>query len=177
MKKLLLLFFLSLNALTICAQEEKDKSLFYPEKVRTLNTTLNTLYNVISGEKGVERDWKLFKYLFKPDAKLIPSIKNKESGLFQVRYLSPGDYIKSSGNWLVENGFFEKEIHRKTETFGNMTQVFSTYEAYKSETDEEPFMRGINSIQLLNDGERWWIVNIYWTQETPENPIPKKHLR
>lgn len=164
-------------ALPINAQEGENKSLHYPEKVKTLESTINTLYKVISGEKGVERDWELFKYLFMSNAKLIPTIKNKENGLFQVRYMSPDDYINSSKDWLVENGFFEKEIHRKVETYGNIAQVFSTYESFKSNADKKPFMRGINSIQLLNDGERWWIINIYWTQENPLNTIPKKYLR
>ena len=24
-----------------------------------------------------------------------------------------------------------------------------------------PFMRGINSIQLFNDGTRWWVVTVF----------------
>lgn len=175
MKKYIFLFCLSILSVTIDAQETKGKTNNYLEKVKTLDSTIETLYAVISGEKGVERDWKLFKYLFKPDAKLIPSGKNKE-GKLMVRYMKPDDYVKGSGKWLVENGFFEKEIHRKTDVFGNIAQVFSTYESFKSEADKKPFMRGINSIQLLNDGERWWVVNIYWTQETEQNPIPKKYL-
>ncbi len=147
----------------------------HTNKVKTLDSTISTLYSVISGEKGQERDWELMKFLFHPDAKLIPSGKNKE-GIYKARYMTPDDYITSSGKWLVQNGFFEKEIHRSVNTFGNITQVFSTYEAFKSETDKTPFMRGINSIQLLNDGKRWWIINIYWTQESKENPIPKAYL-
>jgi hypothetical protein len=147
----------------------------YLEKVKTLDSTIKTLYAVISGEKGVERDWELFKFLFKPDARLIPTGENNE-GDFMVRYMKPDDYVKGSGKWLVENGFFEKEIYRKTDVFGNIAQVFSTYESFKSEADESPFMRGINSIQLVNDGKRWWVVNIYWAQESEDNPIPKNYL-
>lgn len=145
------------------------------DKVKTLDLTIATLYQVISGEKGEERDWDLFKYLFHPDAKLIPTGQNKE-GLYKARFMTPDDYIASSGKWLFENGFFEKELHREVDTFGNITQVFSTYESFKSETETIPFMRGINSIQLLNDGERWWIINIYWTQETEQQPIPSQYL-
>ena len=148
----------------------------YLEKVKTLDATLENLYGVISGEKGETRDWDLFRYLFKPDAKLIPSGKNK-AGKVGCKFMTPDDYIQSSGKWLVENGFFEKEIARKTETFGNITQVFSTYESFHSESDKTPFMRGINSIQLLNDGNRWWVLNIYWMQETEETPIPTKYLK
>lgn len=148
----------------------------YLAKVKTLDATLESLYGVISGEKGEARDWDLFRYLFKPGAKLIPSGKNK-GGKIGCRFITPDEYIQSSGNWLIENGFFEKEISRKTETFGNITQVFSTYESFHSESDQAPFMRGINSIQLLNDGERWWVINIYWMQESKETPIPAKYLK
>lgn len=157
---------------TIHAQPSIEKNL---DKVGSLDSTITTLYSVISGEKSQERDWELMRFLFHPDAKLIPSGKNKE-GIYGARYMTVDDYIKNNGQWLVDNGFFEKEIHRTVNTFGNITQVFSTYNAFKSEADAEPFMRGINSIQLLNDGKRWWIINIYWTQESPENPIPKEYL-
>lgn len=161
-----------LASISLYAQSDSNN---YHEHVKTLDNTISTLYAVISGEKGEARDWDLMKFLFHPDAKLIPSGKNKE-GVYKVRYMTVQDYIDSSGKWLIENGFFEKEIHRQTNTFGNITQVFSTYEAFQSERDAEPFMRGINSIQLLNDGNRWWIINIYWTQESLENPIPKEYL-
>ncbi len=173
MKKIIMTLLLCISmTIIVDAQETTEK---YSDKVQTLDSTLKTLYGVISGEKGDARDWELFKYLFKSEAKLIPSGKNNE-GIIGTRYMTADDYIKTSGKWLVENGFFEKEINREVHTFGNITQVFSTYESFRSEADAKPFMRGINSIQLLNDGNRWWIVNIYWTQETKDNPIPKAYL-
>ncbi|MBC3848004.1 hypothetical protein H8K90_16535 [Winogradskyella echinorum] len=171
MKKTILLFvcFLALN---LSAQEDKKD---YSKNVATIDSTITTLYSVISGDKGVKRDWDLFKHLFYKDAKLIPTGKTKE-GKTVARYMSPDDYINSSGKWLLENGFHEVEISRQTQTFGNITQVFSTYESFKTKDDTEPFMRGINSIQLMHDGERWWIINIYWMQESEENPIPEEYL-
>ncbi len=165
-----LLLFPALSASVVHAQDAA-----YLDQVQTLDRTIETLYGVISGEAGVERDWDLFRYLFKPGARLIPSGKNQE-GAIGLRYMTPDDYVASSGKWLEENGFFEKEIHRETDTFGNLTHAFSTYESYRTAKDTEPFARGINSIQLLHDGRRWWIVNIYWTAETPENPIPERYL-
>ncbi len=164
---------MSLCILKSNAQHTKES---YLDKVQSLDSTLSTLYAVISGEKGEVRNWGLFEFLFLPDAKLIPSQKN-EAGVFEARYMTSSEYIQRSGKWLEENGFFEKEIHRAVHTFGNISQVFSTYESFRSETDTVPFMRGINSIQLLDDGERWWIVNIYWTQESEENPIPAEFLK
>ena len=147
----------------------------YSNHVKDVDTTIKTLYEVISGEKGEARNWDLFKYLFHKDAKLIPTGKTQD-GITQARYMTPNDYINTSGRWLIENGFYEKEISRKTESFGPVTHVFSTYQSCRSESDKTPFMRGINSIQLLFDGERYWIINIYWSSETEDLPIPKKYL-
>ncbi|GGI58385.1 hypothetical protein [Winogradskyella haliclonae] len=171
MKKLILLFILTIG-LNLPAQEKTQD---YSKNVATLDSTIETLYSVISGDKGVERNWELFKHLFHPDAKLIPTGKNRE-GQTIARYMSPEDYIKTSGKWLYENGFHEVELNRTADTFGNITQVFSTYESFRSKSDTTPFMRGINSIQLLNDAKRWWIVNIYWMQESEASPIPSEYL-
>lgn len=162
-------------SVSLCAQEAVSEAPDYSKHVLTIDSTLETLYSVISGEKGEERNWELFKYLFHKDAKLIPSGKNPE-GLSVARFMKPEGYISSSGKWLVENGFYEIEIHRETDTFGQIAQVFSTYESYRSKLDSKPFMRGINSIQLLNDGQRWWVLNIYWMQENEANPIPAQYL-
>lgn len=171
-KTIQLLSILLIISMTTSAQSPPPS---YLEKVQTLDKTIETLYAVISGEKGEKRDWELFKFLFTADAKLIPSGKDKE-GKIGYSALTPADYVKRSGSYLEENGFFEIEIHRTTESFGHVTHAFSTYESYHSKKDAAPFTRGINSIQLLNDGTRWWIVNIYWTGEREENPIPKKYL-
>ena len=172
MKKHTILGVLFFFCIVLTAQE---KTASYLKKVKSLDSTIETLYAVISGEKGEARDWDLFKYLFHPEAKLIPSGKNKE-GNVGARFMTPDDYVNSSGNYLVENGFYEIELHRKIDRFGNIAQVFSTYESYHSKSDKTPFMRGINSIQLLFDGNRWWILNIYWMQESKEHPIPKAYL-
>ncbi|WP_242205434.1 hypothetical protein [Aestuariivivens insulae] len=156
--------------------DEKPKELALDTTaVLTIDKTIKSLYAAISGEKGEARHWKQFNYLFNPNAKLIPTGKD-EFGEYKVHYMSPQDYKKNSKDWLEEHGFIEKEIYRKTEVFGPIAHVFSTYESYHSATDEEPFMRGINSIQLFYDGKRWWITNISWSQESRLNPIPKQYL-
>ena len=172
MNKIIFLFFL-LAAIKAGTQDLDTK---YLDKVQSQDAIIESLYSVISGEKGEERNWELMKYLFHPDAKLIPSRKNNTSGIISARYLTVDDYIQTSGKWLIENGFYEIELNREVHNFGNISQAFSTYESYHSKSESVPFMRGINSIQLLNDGNRWWIINIFWMQESEENPIPGEYL-
>lgn len=147
----------------------------YAKDVSSLDNILEALYASISGEKGELRDWDRFRYLFIKEARLMPSRKNQE-GELGYQMMTPHDYVVRSGKWLEENGFFEKEISREVVQYGSLVHVFSTYESYRSEKDEAPFARGINSIQLMNDGNRWWVVQIYWLAETEDLPLPKKYL-
>ena len=156
-----------------CYAQENKKD--YSTQVSSLDNIIETLYSVISGDAGVKRDWDLFRHLFHEDAKLMPTQIDK-SGIARLTYLPPQGYVDRSGPWLESNGFHEKEVHRKTEQFGNITHIFSTYEAFKSKKDKEPFMRGINSIQLLYDNERWWIANIYWQAESEEIMLSEAQL-
>lgn len=146
-----------------------------PADVATMNSTIAALYDVISGPAGKKRDWNRFRSLFIPGARLIPT-GQRQGGGFGSTVIDPEGYITRSSPFLEEQGFFEKEIARRTETFGNIAHVFSTYEARHKAEDKDPFMRGINSIQLMNDGKRWWIVTVFWEAEKPDNQLPKKYL-
>jgi hypothetical protein len=145
-----------------------------PEDVATPEALVAALYDVISGPKGQARDWNRFRSLFAPGARMIPSGKRKD-GTTGFRMLSPEDYITSSEKMLVGEGFRERELSRVVERFGPLVHVFSSYEAFR-EGDPKPFMRGINSLQLVHDGKRWWLLTVAWTPETPEQPIPAKYL-
>lgn len=146
------------------------------EDVESIEAIMGAVYDVISGPAGEKRGWDRFRSLFVADAKLIPVSPKQEGEGFGYRTLSPEDYISMAGPQLEKSGFFEKEVHRVVEQFGPIAHAFSTYESRRSPDDAEPFARGINSFQLMHDGKRWWVVNIYWTGERPELPIPAKYL-
>ncbi|HKW64299.1 MAG TPA: hypothetical protein VJN89_17230 [Candidatus Acidoferrum sp.] len=142
-----------------------------PEDVKSIDSILTALYGVISGPAG-ERDWNRFRSLFLPQARLTAATKNAD-GSARIRPMGVEDYAKGAGSYFLQHAFFENSIVNRVETFGNITQVFSSYESRRAAA-EAPFARGINSIQLLNDGTRWWIVSILWDEERPDNPLPKE---
>ena len=149
-----------------------------PEDVESINAILNAVYDVISGPAGEARDWDRMRSLFLPEARLIPSGKAPDGS---TRYLvwSLEEYISGAGGQLEANGFFEQEAFRVEERFGNIAHVFSTYESFRTAEEMEAgahFVRGINSFQLLFDGTRWWVVQVYWQAETPDQPIPDRYL-
>jgi hypothetical protein len=145
-----------------------------PADIQSVDAILAALYDVISGPAGQPRDWNRFRSLFVPDARLIPVRRDKTGPGADVLPLTPEQYQQLAGPHL-QAGFFERGIHNTTESFGDMVHVFSTYESRHTK-DGAPFQRGINSIQLLKDGNRYWIVTILWDGESPTNPIPAKYL-
>lgn len=147
-----------------------------PADVASIDQIMRAVYDVISGDAGQKRDWDRFRTFFHKDARMIPAGKNKD-GIIGARAYTPEEYIARSSPFMEKEGFFEREIARRVDLYGNIAQVFSTYESLHKADDKKPFARGINSFQLLNDGKRWWVVTIYWQGETPENPIPKEYLK
>jgi hypothetical protein len=150
-----------------------------PADVASADAIVAALYDVISGPAGQKRDWNRFRSLFIPDARLIVARGRRDSTSGQILYraMTPESYTQVAGAGLEQNGFFEREISQVSETFGGVTHRFSTYDSKRRADDAQPFARGINSIQLLNDGTRWWVVTIFWDAERPNNPIPEKYLK
>ena len=149
-----------------------------PADVCSIDAIVNAAYDGISGSAGQKRDWDRERSLFLPGARLIPTaMKAGEAEADPApQILDVEGYIARVEPYFQENGFYEKEIARRTEQCGHIAHVWSTYESRHREDDREPFMRGINSIQLFHDGKRWWIVTIYWQHETARAPIPDQYL-
>ena len=144
-----------------------------PEDVESIDAIVAALYDVISGPAGEARDWNRMRSLFIPGGRLMP-VGPRGPGAVGMRLLEVNDYIALSGATLERVGFTERELARRTERFGHIAHVFSTYEG-RAET-EDMVVRGINSIQLVNDGTRWWVVSVFWEAETAENPLPAEYV-
>lgn len=147
-----------------------------PADVVSIDAIIAAVYDVISGPAGKKRDWDRMRSLFVPGARLIPT-GPRPAGGFGSRVLTVDEYIDRAGGFLEKEGFFEREVARQTEQFGQIVHAFSTYETLHTLDDAKPFQRGINSIQLMNDGKRWWVVTIFWQGEDEKTPLPGKYLR
>ena len=146
-----------------------------PADVASIDAIVAALYDVISGPAGQPRNWARMRSLFIPGGRLMPTGPRPGATATAMRVLEVNDYIALSGPQLERVGFREREIARRTEQFGHIAHVFSTYEG-RSATDST-VVRGINSIQLMNDGTRWWVVSVFWEAERPDNPLPAQYLR
>jgi hypothetical protein len=143
-----------------------------PADVSTLDGIMKAFYETISGGKGVSRQWSRDRTLYTPDVRFVGM--DEKDGKIRVGVLNHQQYANAVNESFLSEGFTEREINRVVRKFGNIRQVFSTYEF--SNDDKTTKGRGINSLELFWDGTRWWISAVSWDDERANNPIPKEFL-
>jgi hypothetical protein len=145
-----------------------------PADVATIDGIIKAFYAVISGKPGEARQWARDKTLYTPDVRFVAM--SAPDGKPRAGIMNHNQYVNSSNDYLVKEGFVEREIGRVIRQFGNMAHVFSAYE-WETTGEKKGKGRGVNSIELYNDGARWWISAVTWEEERPDNPIPKEFLQ
>ncbi len=146
------------------------------DDVKSVDSIIKAYYGSISGPKGQAREWDRMRSLFMAGGRYIaPRVTN---GKVSPVIITPEEFVTANRRYFEGGGYFEIEIHRTVNQFGNVAHVFSTYESKHAKTDTEAYSRGINSIQLMKAGGRWWITSIMWDYENgqPDHEIPLRYL-
>jgi hypothetical protein len=169
-----LLLLLAASALPAQQHVEVPTLAARPEDVGSLDGIIKAFYEVVSGPAGQARQWSRDRSLYIPEIRFI-SVNMGRDGKVQTSTMTHQQFVDGSNAAMVKQGFFETELHRVTRNFGNVTHVFSTYEM-RQRADGPVIGRGVNSIQLFNDGSRWWIASVAWDDEREGNPIPREFL-
>jgi hypothetical protein len=144
-----------------------------PEDVTSPSAVVRASYVAISGPPGQVLNLDRFRSLFLSQAQLISvSVKDGQS---VARAMTLSEFTDMLTARIGKDGHLEHEIAQRIEVYGNIANVWSSYESRKT-PDDPHVTRGINSIQLMNDGKRWWITGAQWQHETAETPIPAEYL-
>ena len=142
------------------------------EDVASPEALVRAVYDAISGPRG-ERDWNRIRSFYLDGARLIPT-GMRANGEFGLKILSIEQWMEGARELFLKQDFFEVEVAQKVDRFGQIAQIFSTYEC-RREANGPAFMRGINSFQLLHKDGRWWVVNCFWDNASESNPIPEAY--
>ena len=145
-----------------------------PTDVASLDGLIAAYYDVISGPAGQPRQWSRDRTLYIPEIRFVAMSLAKD-GKPVAHKMSHQEFVDGSNAGLVKDGFYEKEIHRETQRFGNIAHIFSTYES-RIKADGPVIARGINSLEAFWDGKRWWIASAIWDEERADNPMPAEYL-
>lgn len=172
---------LLLTAAAASAQTQRRREPPPPADAASPEAIVAALYGSVSHAPEAAPNWERMRTIFLPVGMLVPPRKPDEAIFtvidvdgFEERYKKSVAARKEKGT--PATGFHEKELSRRTDCFGNICQIFSTYESRYTESDAKPFQRGINSIQLVHDAQRWWIASCIWDFERSDNIIPPQYL-
>ena len=130
-----------------------------------IQATVLAVYNVLSGPAG-RRDWDRFEGLFAPGGWL--TVVKSDGPLV----MTTKEFIERVTPNVKDKGFFERPVATRLLRYGDMAQVWSTYETREAASDEKPNARGINSFELVRVGKEWKVLSILWQKEDAAHPIP-----
>lgn len=154
------------------AQDINKNEQIFPmqEDVSTIAGLMKASYEVVSGEAGEIRQWQRDLSLHSPNA--VYSFQEVVDGLPKQVSMSLSDFHSLTDTMVARTAFYESEISREVRVFGNIAHVWSTYET-RLVKNGPVARRGINSVQLYFDSERWWIISWIFDKERPDQKIPR----
>jgi len=146
--------------------------------VGSVDAIVGAFYEAMSFGPGRQPDYDRLRTLFHPEGRLVPPLG--ELGPERVVYGVESFITRSREHVVISGlervGFLHREIARRSQAFGALLQIFSTFESKPFASEAAPRQRGINSIQLLSDAGRWWLMTVLSELEEPDRPVPPQFL-
>lgn len=147
-----------------CGTQPADPAAANPEGL------VRALYEIVSGPANSARDWARLERLHAPGAMITPT-QHRTTTAFAAAPQALSKFIELNKRLFSDRGFYEREFFQRVQRFGHIAHVWSGFET-REHPEGRVERRGINSFQLLNDGQRWCVLSATWDNETSDHPIP-----
>lgn len=162
----IVLLFLAATSTSSLAQDRAAD----PDDVATIDALIEAYYESVSGHPG-SRDGERMLSLFIEGGKISVGLAGD-----QPTHELAENYLRTERFLKLTEDFFERELSRETQRFGNMANVISTYGISDAMENTDYTARGVTVFQLLRHNDRWWILSTMWQRESPEFPLPAELL-
>jgi hypothetical protein len=133
----------------------------------SLDNTLSRLYEVISFDEGGEPDWDGMRSVFSPHARFVRVTPEGTDHLDLPMFCAMAREMLDLGAYT---GFHEREVSRRVDDLGGVVHVLSAYETKRHPTAIDRLGQGVNSIQLVREGDGWRVVSLCWDEEALRGP-------
>ncbi len=148
------------------------------EAAHTPEGLIEALYDMVSFGPGPEPDWEMFRAVFLEEAVLVFSPRGSQP----MRVMDVDAFIRDWEEFFREaglesTGFTETIGGMAVRSFGSIAHAFVIFEPRLGPPQSPMRGRGLDSIELVHDGERWWIAAITTDFESPDDPIPEELVR
>ncbi len=136
----------------------------------SLDRVIRDMYASMCFERGERPDWQRQTEVFAHHARLV---RVNDDGVFEFDVRT----FREDFEARIESGalpsFWEGELWRETDEFGDVAHVLSAYEM-RSAAAGEMIAHAIKSIQLVRKDGRWWISAMLWRRlTTADPPLPR----
>lgn len=153
------------------AQEEQPA---IEEAAQTPRGLVEALYDMVSFGPGPEPDWNMFRDVFLADALLVVAPNRTQP----MRPMDVDGFIQDWEDFfrdfeLADKGFSETIVAIEVTEFGGIAHAFVIFEPRVGGDAPGRRVRGLDSIEMAWDGNRWWVASIATDFEGPGKTIPE----
>lgn len=147
------------------------------EDADALRATIDALYAAFCFDPGAEPDWATQRRIYLAGAVFIPPLRADRTpetvGVQDSkRFLADfAEYVASEP--YRASGFHERIIGLDVGVFGGVAHAFVAFEGFVP-GDGATVTRGLDSLQLVHDGERWRLVSFTTQYEADGLVLPER---
>ena len=156
-------------------EETSDRTAADPADVESPGAVVEALAESFSSEAGERPEWDRYRSLFLPKARLVRTGRDSAGEPYHGVWTVQQVIESVDAEQRIEEHAVEQVVHEEIDRFGDIAHVLYTYEVFESADHAEPVSRGVASMQLWHDGDRWWIVSLTWHPEREGAPIPERY--
>jgi serine/threonine protein kinase len=162
----------------LAAALEQDQPISFASTVasdtRSISAIVRALYTSISGPR---RDVARLRSLFMPHATLS-RVDPRDGPRAALVVMTVDQFVAAVDTYVAAHAYHEQELARRVERFGHIAHIVSTYEStYELGQSAGPgSSRGLKSLQLFWDGDRWWIASMLWDTEGTWAILPDAYV-
>ncbi len=149
-----------------------------PAGAETIEDVMTELYASVTREPGKPFAWERLRAVMLPTGIMIPQARQRGGKLETMNVEQFINWIDTGWKPIIgtdkDRGFFEKQLHLSVQQYGNVANAFTTYEKGPYEPRGVQG-RGINAVQMVRHGGRWYIASITWDEENTAGPLPSEY--
>lgn len=144
--------------------------------VVALRATLDELYRAFCFDAGGQADWNAMVQLFAEGAAFVapvvegraPKAVGTEQFLHEFKEYVASDAVRSTG-------LHERILNVRLDVYGCIAHAFVAFEGFEPGS-ARILTRGLDSLQLVRDGEHWKVASFTTQYESEKDPFPGRFL-
>jgi hypothetical protein len=145
--------------------------------VASIRATVTELYAAFCFDAHAEPDWAGQRRLTLQGARFVAPIRPGATPVVEDTETFLAGFRESVVDGpFTSTGLHERIIGLRIDTFGAIAHALVAFEGFRP-GEEEAATRGLDSLQLVRDGDRWRLVSFTTQYERDDLALPARYVR